>query len=149
MLWWQYPLSEAQRARVGTSAGKVHIGPLELLSVLISVEIELEGDHERELHLDLCTDSMSSHFNVNDMRARRDPDAAWLTMALSERLMVGAHTAASTHVPGVENVLSDGISRLAAEQANRLLRMYFPHAQIVRKPVPAAALAHIKRLVGN
>lgn len=134
-VWWRYDLTEEEKSRsvVGTKCAEhnaISINLLELLAMVITayVMVVQKLDHSRVegAPVVMFGDNVSAVTWVNKCGGTRDPRAAFLMRYLGRIEMRAGWCFEAAHIPGVANVLADGISRWPRETINSRLSSLYP-----------------------
>ena len=124
---------EKSRSVVGTKCAEhnaISINLLELLAMVITayVMVVQKLDHSRVegAPVVMFGDNVSAVTWVNKCGGTRDPRAAFLMRYLGRIEMRAGWCFEAAHIPGVANVLADGISRWPRETINSRLSPLYP-----------------------
>ena len=118
---------------VGTKCAKhntISINLLEMLAMVITayVMVVQKSDHSsiEGTPVVMLGDNVSAVTWVNKCGGTRDPRAAFLMRYLGRIEMRAGWCFEAAHIPGVTNVLADGISRWPRENINSRLSSLYP-----------------------
>lgn len=134
-VWWRYDLTAEEKSRsvVGGRCAMhnaISINLLELLAMVMTAYMMVvkKSDHSNIVGAPVVMlgDNVSAVTWVNKCGGTRDPRAAFLMRYLGRIEMRAGWCFEAAHIPGVENVLADGISRWPRETINSRLSSLYP-----------------------
>ena len=135
-IWWRYDLTTEEKSRslVGAKCkanNAISINLLELLAMVMTAYVMVVQKSDRSnivgAPVVMLGDNVSAVTWVNKCGGTRDPRAAFLMRYLGRIEMRAGWCFEAAHIPGVKNVVADGISRWPRQTINSRLSSLFPH----------------------